>query len=132
MKFFLVNSYAAHKTFYNTVVSKIDSLKREKEKRIKNEEAATAALEFQRKQAEKEAELAEAKRLADQNILFEQRETRGKKYQKTEEGNQIISQSKSGSAKKGRPTKSQEIEESESEDPEPKLRAIEALYSVVL
>ena len=38
MKLFLVNSYAAHKTFYNTVISKIDSLIREKAKQKKEEE----------------------------------------------------------------------------------------------
>ena len=55
LKFFLVNSYAAHKTFYNVVVSKIDSLVREKAKKQREEEAAAKAIEFQRRQEEKEA-----------------------------------------------------------------------------
>ena len=127
-----MNSYAAHKTFYNTVVSKIDSLKREKEKKQKDEDAAAKALEFQKKQEEKDAELAEAKKVADQNILFDQREIRRTKYQKTDDGNQITSQSKYNSGKKGRPSKQQENDDSVSEDPDPKLRVIESLYTQVI
>lgn len=64
--------------------------------------------------------------------MLDQRQTRGSKYQKGDDGQQITSQSKSGSAKKGRPAKQQENDDTQSEDQDPKLRFIESLFTQVL
>ena len=78
----MVNNYAAHKTLHNCIAAKLGSLIKEKKKKAEEDERERKAVEFLKRQKEKEEADRQSSLTDSGQTPQPQRVTRGNKIQR--------------------------------------------------